>query len=490
MRVLFFHYGSEDWFGVGYLSSLLKSRGHQTDLMLYPHVDLYLNLPFLNEGLIEKKLLKKAKNFKPDLIAFSSTTIAYRYVKKIATKLKKIWNVPQIIGGIHATALAEHILSTTDIDIACRGEGEYALLDLVTRMEQGKDYFDIKNLYIKRDGDIIKNPLRPLIEDLDNLPFADKDIFKQYGVLTSDYNIITSRGCPYDCSYCCNRFYKGLYRHKGKYLRRRSVDHVIDELRINRARYGFKSVYFWDDAFCIHMKWLKEFSLKYKQEIGLPFHCLSRPENIDEISIALLKEAGCSHINMGIESGNESIREKVLKRHMPNKRIIDAARLIKEKGIKLNTFNMFAIPGEGIKEMWDTVKLNERIAPDGIFAFLLNPFPATKMADYAKESGMMTDRHIENMKEGILDGLQSESGQNNLEHPYKDLAISMKTFLPIICKSPDWLKPFFKKKVRGDGRKKAGKMIHLISLLFADTARIKYKAGEFLKVIWFYVLHS
>lgn len=99
MKILFFHYGAEDWFGIGYLSSVLKKEGHQTDLLIYPHVDLYLKLPILNRVDIKKNLLNKAESFKPDLIAYTSTTIAYRYVKEMAAEFKKVPNVPQIIGG-------------------------------------------------------------------------------------------------------------------------------------------------------------------------------------------------------------------------------------------------------------------------------------------------------------------------------------------------------------------------------------------------------
>lgn len=329
-----------------------------------------------------------------------------------------------------------------------------------------------------------------MIDNLDILPFPDKDIFRQYGILTADYNIIASRGCPYNCSYCCNHLYQKLYSHKGKYLRRRSVDNVIDELKVNREKNRFRSVYFWDDAFMISKKWLEEFSFKYREEIGLPFHRLSRPEDINETSIALLRDAGCKYINMGIESGSELVRKKVLNRHMSNEQIIYAARLIKENDIKLNVFNMFAIPTEGPKEMWETLELNEKISPDGTFAFLLSPFPGTEIAEYARNAGMMTDRNVENMKEGILDGLQSECGENNLNHPFKDLAITMKTYLAIINQSPSWLKPFFRRKIGRNGRKKVGKFIHLLSLLCVDKSRIKYKAGEFSKLLWYYVIKS
>jgi len=273
-------------------------------------------------------------------------------------------------------------------------------------------------------------------------------------------------------------------------LRRRSVDNVIEELKTNRQKIGFRSVYFWDDAFIINKKWLKEFSSKYREEIGLPFHCLSRPEDIDESAVALLQNAGCKHVNMGIESGSESIRRKILDRQMSDEQIIHAARLIKEHGMKLNVFNMFGIPTEGPEEMWETAALNEKISPHGTFAFIFSPFPGTAITDYARREGMMSDSDVENMKNGILDSILSERGETNLSHPYKALAITMKTFLPILNQSPPWLRPFLKKMVRRRKGKRPGKLMHVLSLLLVDKSRIRAKLVEFWKTLWYYTVRS
>lgn len=486
MRVLFFHNGNEAWFGIGYLSSVLKAEKHETDLLLYPPLDLYFNFPFLQKRM-EAKLLEQAKAFNPDLIAFSSTTYAYKTVKKMATLLKKELNVPHIIGGIHATALPEHILQSSAFDMVCVGEGEGALLELATRMEKDQDISDIRNLWIKRNGEIIKNPIRDLIQDLDAVPFSDSALFEPYGVLTNHYEITTSRGCPYNCTYCCNHFYRNMYKDRGRYVRRRSVDNVIEELKIAKTKYRFKRVYFWDDVFCRDLHWLEEFSPKYKEGVGLPFHCLSRPETINEKTVRLIKDAGCTHINIGIESGSERIRKEVLNRHMSNQQIVHAAKLIKESGLKINVFNMLGIPGENPEDMWDTLHLNEQVDADGTFAFLLSPFPGTKIQSMAINSGMINDTQSENLKEGIISGLQSQENNMNLNHPYKDLAVGMKTFLPILISSPKWLRPFFKNKIKSSRDGKINKLYFMLYLINADRSRIKHKALEFWKLVFHYL---
>ncbi|MBW1956041.1 MAG: B12-binding domain-containing radical SAM protein [Deltaproteobacteria bacterium] len=487
MRILFFHYGDEAWFGIAYLSAVLKNAGHRTDLLLYPPLDLYMNLPFFRKH-IEKRLMDQARAFRPDLIAFSATTYAYKTVKKMAARLKQALNAPHVVGGIHPTALPEYVLTTADFDVACLGEGEGALLDLVGRMDAGADITGIENLYIKRGGVVFRNPVRPLIQDLDSLPFPDYDIFAPFGVITGDYAITTSRGCPYSCTYCCNHFYKGLYKGKGRYVRRRSVDNVIEELKINRKRFGFERVYFWDDVFCRDIPWLEEFSEKYRKAIGLPFHCLSRPETLTAETVGLIKAAGCSHVNIGIESGNEHIRKHVLNRHMSDEQIIRAAELVKRHGIKLNVFNMFGIPEEGPSEMWDTIRLNEKISPDGTFGFLLEPFPGTKILDYAKEKKMVTPDQEKDLKEGAIAGLQQNDARTGLNHPHHALALRLKTLLPVMAISPRWLKPFWKYQMKKRRNSRVSLFVYFLYLVGADPSRVKYKAEEFFRLLFYYIL--
>jgi len=487
MRILFFHYGDEAWFGIAYLSAVLKQAGHETDLLLYPPMDLYMRIPFFQDH-IEKRLMAQAEAFRPDLIAFSTTTYAYKMVKKMAARLKKTFGVPHVAGGIHATALPEHLLKTADFDFVCLGEGEGALLDLVERMATGGDTLHIESLYAKNGDTVVANPVRSLIQDLDSLPFPDYEIFAPYGVITGDYAISTSRGCPYSCTYCCNHFYKGLYKGKGRYVRRRSVDNVLEELRTNRKRFGFERVYFWDDVFCRDLEWLEEFSTKYRKTIGLPFHCLSRPETLTEDTVRLIRAAGCSHVNMGIESGNEHIRKQVLNRHMSDEQILRAAALVKSHGIKLNVFNMFGIPEEGPGEMWDTVRINERISPDGTFGFLLEPFPGTRILEHAKQRRMVTPEQERELKEGEIAGLQQNDAHTGMQHPHQELAVRLKTLLPVMELSPRWLKPYWKAKMKKGGETRISPFIYFLYLVAADPSRIKYKAEEFFRLLIYYIL--
>jgi len=481
MKVLFYHYGNENWFGVGYLSAALKNLGHETDLLLEPPTDMYFNIPLLNMIDVKKKLLKKAVAYKPDLIAFSSTTYAFPHVRKMMAMIKSKLDVPIIIGGVHATTLPEHTLKNSSADMVCIGEGDEAIVDVVNALETGKSCDDIKNIWVKKkDGIIIKNEIRPLIEDLDKLPLPDNEIFAKYNCISSEYNIMTSRGCPFNCTYCCNNFYRQIYKDKGTYVRRKSPENVITELKDAKEKYKIKSVYFWDDVFITNKKWLLEFTDMYVREIRLPFHCLSRPENVTSETIQILKRGGCKRINIGLESGSKRVRSEILNRHMTNERIIEAARLIKEAGIDLVFFNLFGIPGETEDEMMETVNLNLKINPSGLFTFSLTPFPGLDITKYALSQGLLSEEDYEKVKLGEIAGYQA-GGDSILKNPHKEIANNFKILLPIINRSPKFLRHLLIRLAVSKHLPR--KTAHIIALFFVDPSRTKVKIKDFFSAV-------
>lgn len=480
MKVLFYQYGNEDWLSIGYLSAVLKRAGHETDLLLEPPLDLYVKIPLISKQTLIKSLLRKAERFRPSLLAVSSTTDAFPHAREMIRLVKDRMKIPVVIGGIQATVLPEYVLRNTEADYVCLGEGEGALKDLVDALQNGGDPRDIPNLWLKSGSEIVRNPVRHLIDDLDSLPFPDKEIFRQYGCLTKDYNIMTGRGCPHNCSYCCNHLYRKMYKDKGGYVRRRSVANVMVELTERKKVYGFSSVYFWDDSFTFDKKWLTEFADAYTRYVGLPFHCLSRPENMDSGTAGLLKRAGCTHINMGIESGSEHIRRTVLNRYYTDEQLARAVEAIKQHGIKLNSFNMFGIPDETPEDMWRTLNVSKAIRPDGAFAFLLKPFPGTDIAKYALEKGLITQADMDLINAGGGGKIQSPE-RDIINHPHKNLARNMMVYLPLQNRMPGFISSRVERRL--EKGKLVNKLTAVLSLFLVDTSRTFHKLGALLNTL-------
>ncbi|MBU1626113.1 cobalamin-dependent protein, partial [bacterium] len=224
MNVVFV-YAAFEQLGLEYISSFLKSKGHKTKLVFDPllFADGYLDIPFLNKLFsYTDYVTDRVKNLNPDIVGISSVTDNYLWGCLTAANIKKKLDVPIVFGGIHSTSVPDRVIQNDFADFVVVGEGEYPLLDIVTRMETGGNLHDIPNVWSKKNGLVIKNDVRDLIEDLNALPLPDKDLFfDESPPMADEYRIVTCHGaCPNQCTYCCNHIRRRIYKGKGKYLRR------------------------------------------------------------------------------------------------------------------------------------------------------------------------------------------------------------------------------------------------------------------------------
>lgn len=380
-----FSIGSKGKFyhGIAYISAALKKAGHKIFLI------------HLTNEMPESGFVQIINQEKPDLIAFSSTTNMFSYVEKYAAYAKNNFDFLVLCGGVHPTLDPEGSINSNVIDIICVGEGEEAIVELCDRIEKNKDYTDIRNLWVKKDNKIYKNPLRPLKENLDELPVADRDIFDYKNLEDAKLEravFMASRGCPYECSFCSNHQLKKIY--PGRYVRFRSVDNVLEEVKKVIENQKPKYVVFHDDILTLNKKWLKEFTTKWKEEVKLPFSCNSRVDLLDESSVKMLKEANCFEISMGVESGNDYIREKVLNRRMKREDIINAFNLCRKYGISTVSYNMIGLPFEDMSKILDTIKLNALINPTNLQVSIFYPYPHTRLYDECENSGFLTGKSL------------------------------------------------------------------------------------------------
>jgi radical SAM superfamily enzyme YgiQ (UPF0313 family) len=325
----------------------------------------------------------------PVVLAFSTPTVYAQTYIELCRRLKSSCDFFSVFGGPHPTYFPD-MIEEEGVDGICRGEGEYAMRELLDRLSRTESVAHIPNLWIKENGAIHRNPLRPLIEDLDELPLPDHELFRR-AIPHSVWQamVITSRGCPYSCTYCYNHVYRKLYRGKGKVLRRRSVDHVIRELKPLTRYRCYRFVKFLDDLFTLSPDWIEEFSARYRREIRLPFSCLVRANHLTPKIVSDLRKAGCWRVQLGLESGDDYVRNTIFKRNMDAEEIIEAARMVKEGGLKLVTGNILGAPGSSLEADLKTLHLNMRIKPDYAGVSLLQPYPGTEIHDHACRMHML-----------------------------------------------------------------------------------------------------
>ena len=385
--------------GLAILGAYIKKANNR-----YQYISIHKdNINSLNETL---------KSFEPDLILTYTCSLQVELLKEISLIIKNFnKNILLIAGGPHATVAPENTIAIQGVDAICIGEGELALENILDYMAKKKELSGIKSLWIKKDNFIEKNPLNPLIENLDTVPFPERDIMNFEEIKNTPWfsimgmEVLTSRGCPFQCTYCINASLQKIYPKNAPYYRRRSVQNVIEELEFLKKHFSFVSLFgFHDDTFILQKSWLKKFLDIYKSKINLPFWCNARVDEIDSQTIKNLKKAGCIRIHMGVESGNYLIRKNILNRNITDEQIIQAFKLAKDHGIKTVAFNMLGVPEDTEETVLETISLNKKIKPTWSITSCFMPLPGTK---YFSEKTA-----VENMQNTYY----TPSEQNNLSH--------------------------------------------------------------------------
>lgn len=407
MKVAFIN-DSGERLGLQYISSLLKSAGHQTRLFIDP---MLFNDEFITVGSLSRffnfknTIIRELKEYNPDIVGISVVTSFYGWACEMARQIKQNIDVPVILGGIHPTSVPEIVIKNKYVDMVCVGEGEYPMLELVKSMEKGRMDYSIKNIWFKDNGRVIANEIRPLIEDLDSLPLPDKDLYYSVSPHFSHcYYISASRGCPYSCSYCCNSYLRRLYDGKGKHLRLRSVQDVIGELEDARKKYRLGPVIFLDDCFGYNKDWLKDFSQEYRRRVGIGFRCMMHPAHISEDSIKYLKDAGCREIEIGVQSWDEKVREEVFKRKISNQVMRKAMSLIKEAQFNLVTGDLLGYPGQEEEQILKAVEEYNQLRPTRMYTMILKYYPKTAITEDAYRAGVFSEMDYQE----IVDGTDSK----------------------------------------------------------------------------------
>ena len=360
--------------GIMYISSILRKHGHSTDIV---QTDL-------------EDYIKKINEFRPDVLAYSSTTGEHRHLININKEIKRKYRyLFSVFGGPHPTFFPE-MINEDGVDAIIIGEGEYTIIELIEALDKKTNYTNISGCWIKKDKHIYKNTARPLVDDLDLIPIPDREIMYDHDNNLKEFGekrILIGRGCPFRCTYCFNNNLSKIYDHDWNKVRKRSVDNVIKEVREIKRKNIIEFIRIVDDTFIMGRKeWLEEFSIKFKNEVNIPFFCNVRANLVTPEIAKLLKNAGCFSVFLAVETGDEEIRNTVLKRNMSDKDLFNACSNLRKEKIKYGFYNILCLPVDNAYEVdLKTLRLNIELKPDMAWSSIFTPFPKTEMGQYSIE---------------------------------------------------------------------------------------------------------
>lgn len=453
LRVLFVVDGEDfiDPMGPAYILSAAKKAGHEGDVLI------------LNNS---ASPFEEIRNYKPHVIAYSAVTGTHQLYFKFNERIREYFpDVFTIMGGSHPTYYPECV-KYQPIDAICTGEGEGAFVELLDRLaggETGEDLYDILNLGFPH-GPI--NLKRDLVGDLDTLPIPDRDsVFRKaprMGIFPLK-TFMTSRGCPFPCSYCFEPVLKKKYREEGafgerkalggnrgfsgKYERRHSIDRVVEEILDLKKRWPVEFIKFEDDLFVLAKNdpWLDEFAERYPKEVGIPFNALVRVDSINEWMAERLQAAGCVSLNISIDAANIEVRKRVVHKNFTNEAIIENFHLLRRYGI--NVFNNMILglpPTE--PELAHTIIQDDKNAIDLEIAAgvrfssrsILMPYPGTEIGKYCEDRGYFV-MNVDEFGESLLE----RSPLNCFSEEQHDVMKNI-LYLSGLAVWQPWLAPFIK----------------------------------------------
>ncbi len=375
--------------GILYISAVLEKNG--IEVKIVPADILNLGWPAIKQ---------EVQSFEPDLIGVTSTTENRFQSFRLIRYAKKVFpSALTMLGGPHASMAPEDCLAhIPDLDIVVKGEGEMTVLELCQALDKRKDLAaleEIKGIYFKLNGQIISTPPRPPMQDLDSLPFPAFHLipFEKYnfrfevpgeGMLPA-VNIMTSRGCPFNCNFCATPI------NWGRTVRMRSPQNVIEEIEFLIKTYGVRVIFFFDDTFNVSKKRVEEIcDLILERRLDIFWKCDIRLDLIDKPLLRKMKEAGLFHLSFGLEAASERVRNEIVGKKI---NIDDFHHLVKwcnELDIIPNAFFIFSHPTETWEEAQETIKIIEKYKDEieGSIA-ILHIYPGTPLEKTAKKMNIL-----------------------------------------------------------------------------------------------------
>jgi len=364
--------------GLGYLGAVLYKNHFEVNV-----IDCQA------QKVSHKQFREEISKVQPDIVGITSTTLTYKSALQIAKIAKEVWpNCIIAIGGPHVTFWDDNALQEAPaLDIVVRGEGENTMLELAQRVENHQPFYDLAGTTCRKGTEIIKNPNRPYLENLDSLPFPALHLWqhtenlRKYG--TIPYPVMTSRGCVYWCNFCT------AVRMFGRRYRMRSPKNVVDELEFLHKNYYANQFTFYDDSFTVDQVRTAEICDEIRRRgLNIKWDCETRVDMVSKELLVKMREAGCIAVWFGVESGSKKVLNSMGK-GFSLAQTRRAFKWAKEAGLMTVAGVILGFPGETKESAWETIRFVKELNPNDVGFYIATPYPGTPMYEEVKANGSL-----------------------------------------------------------------------------------------------------
>ena len=396
-------------------------------------------------------LRQVVKEHVPEVIGITANTIQIKSAWQVAQELKEITGAPIVLGGPHPTFLPAESVERPEIDIVVRSEGEITWVDLCAHLETGESLEGVQGITYQQDGKVIHNPDRPVITDVDSLPFPAYHLFKldHYTNLQptldhiegDSYSMLTSRGCPYRCSYCSQIL--------PRRWRARSPENVLAEWRWLVKDLGAKEIGVLDDSFNIDReRVLAICDLIIAEGLNhVPWIMINgiRANLVDEELLGRMREAGCIRTAFGVESGTQRILDTVVDKHLTLDQVRAAFQAANAVGMETIGFFIIGLPGETEETMEDTIRFACELDPIVANFSMATPFPGTEMYNQVLEKGRLLVKDwddfafFENKAQFETDDMPAELVERKWREAYRRFYLRPSRIARTLLRKRTWL---------------------------------------------------
>lgn len=377
--------------GLAYIAAVLEKDNHNVKI-----VDCDA------ESDHQAKIYELLKKFSPKIVGFYAMTWSYSLAKKIADNVKNYdENIITILGGPNVTSMPKASLTFGQFDYGVMGEGEKTIIELLDAVERKNNISTEKilGLAFKKNGEVIINNSRPLIDNLDQLPLPARHLLpmkKYFDVFSRKKHfatIIATRGCPFNCIFCDRQ------NRMGRNWRRRSPANIAKEIKSIRDAYGIKEFMFFDDNIIIDKSWALKLCDEL-EKLNIIWECRERVDMVDENILKAMKKAGCYRIRFGFESGDNNIL-KILKKGIKVEQSLKCAKICKKVGIEIYGYFMIGAPGENPETINKTINLSINIKPDFAIFSKTILIPGSDLFAYGVKTGQINSDYWEKYLQGV-----------------------------------------------------------------------------------------